>query len=110
MALKFCAAIFFGLLDPFWVNIRTMPLYNLSPTQIAETLTVPHIPYFDPAEFADLSRDQLLAFTQDQLAAMTAVQLAAFELALNPAPVVEPTVESVPTTETPVEPAVEPSP
>jgi len=80
-----------------------MPISNLLPSQIAETLTVPHIPYFDPAEFAALSRLQLLAFTQDQIAAMTAVQIAAFELALSQAPVVipevEPTVESAPTVE-----------
>lgn len=97
---------FFWAARPILGKYSTMPLSNLLPTQIADTITPAQIPYFDAQEFATLSLLQLSAFTSVQLAAMTAEQTAAYELALSQAPIVEPTVEPV------VEPAptVEPDP
>jgi hypothetical protein len=60
-----------------------MPLSNLDPDQIANTVTVNQIPYFDAQEFLTLSLEQLQAFTDDQKAAMTEEQTAAFTLALS---------------------------
>ena len=90
-----------------------MPLSNLTPEQIANTVTPAQIPYFDAQEFATLYIEQLQAFTADLLAAMTEEQTAAYDSALTtaaPSPVVEtpptvepePTVESIPTVVEPV--------
>jgi hypothetical protein len=60
-----------------------MPLSNLTPNQITNTVTAAQIPYYDVEEFATLSLEQLQAFSDDRKAAMTEEQIAALTLALS---------------------------
>lgn len=60
-----------------------MPLSNLTPEQITNTVTAAQIPYYDVEEFATLSLEQLQAFSDDQKLSMTSEQSDAFFIALG---------------------------